>query len=1003
MEEFKAGDVVKILSSGQIGAVLRAVHNYETISYEVLVNGERLIIDCTQLKKENTEYDYFKTREEFDAMLTALAVTNPGNELFSLNTAKINFIPYQYRPVLKIIKSDVPRILIADDVGVGKTIEAGLIVKELSARQSMKNILIFCPKPLISEGKWVNEMRNKFDEKFEHLDRKMFRNAIKECDYEGEWVEEYSHCVIPFSILDEDILEGGDSVGKKSIGLYDLNPPPKFDLVIVDEAHHIRNQNTQAYKVVQYFCEHAEAVVFLTATPIQIGNTDLYVLLNLLRPDYIIDEETFKVMAEPNAYFNLAISAIRNKEECWKEVAISNLEIAASLKWCIQTEISSNIYDVIRFINDNNDSAELRVSAISEIEKLHSFSNIINRTRMRDVGNFTVRKPVTVRSKFSRKQKELYDALIETQTKILLLHYKEFMIKFLMSTLYRQASSCIFGLAPQIEEILSRNIWNDEEIYFEDEMHFEINNDIEKEIKKVLDIAANIDDTDEKYIALKRIIKEKSAYSNNKIMLFSAFRHTLKYLYKKLKSEGYRVGLVTGEVKDEERIVLRKKFMKAKEDSEAIDILLFSEVGCEGLDYQFCDCLINYDLPWNPMRIEQRIGRIDRNGQQSESILIYNMITEETVDADIYDRCLTRIGIFNQSLGCGEEILGSITKEIQDIAVDYTLSHDERNFKFRQLAENKIRLINENQLMEENQYDFLSLRMPFDEDKKNIQDFSSYWLMPEKLKNILNDYLDRKFGKQIIKNKTNEYFEINLDKDEKAILLNEYYEMKNTIPTLDKNWISFLRGDTCQFKFVFDSDLSKIYNTAFLISAIHPLVLMSSKKILTNTKRSVVMEYNYPQQAGKRVGFAIYEWRYVGDRSRSQIKIITDDCDSEGFLENMVREAKVVNKDIPGSLNTYSEIHRKKWQEEREKYRAKQINIYSKRQASLKLSFGKRLDTIEDQIVNNKNVNIVRMKKKEYENVNSDFKYRIQQLEEQKGKIDIISKFICSGIIMVVK
>ena len=180
MNDFKAGDVVKRLSSGQIGAVLRTLHNFETITYEVLVNGEKLLLDCTQIRRVDTSYDCFENREEFDAALSALAIVNPGKDLFSLNSGKIDFIPYQYRPVLKIIKADEPRILIADDVGVGKTIEAGLIVKELSARQSMNSIMIFCPRPLVAEGKWLNEMRSKFNEKFQHMDRKTLKNAIKE-------------------------------------------------------------------------------------------------------------------------------------------------------------------------------------------------------------------------------------------------------------------------------------------------------------------------------------------------------------------------------------------------------------------------------------------------------------------------------------------------------------------------------------------------------------------------------------------------------------------------------------------------------------------------------------------------------------------------------------------------------------------------------------------------------------------------------------------------------
>jgi len=95
------------------------------------------------------------------------------------------------------------------------------------------------------------------------------------------------------------------------------------------------------------------------------------------------------------------------------------------------------------------------------------------------------------------------------------------------------------------------------------------------------------------------------------------------------------------------RELLRNRFRLPKENEEAIDILLSSEVGCEGLDYEFCDRLVNYDIPWNPMRIEQRIGRIDRFGQQAEKILIFNFITPGTVEERIFFRCFERLGIFS--------------------------------------------------------------------------------------------------------------------------------------------------------------------------------------------------------------------------------------------------------------------------------------------------------------------------------------------------------------------
>ena len=113
---------------------------------------------------------------------------------------------------------------------------------------------------------------------------------------------------------------------------------------------------------------------------------------------------------------------------------------------------------------------------------------------------------------------------------------------------------------------------------------------------------------------------------NNKVMVFSSFRHTLRYLFEKLSEQGIRVGIIHGGVKDDARVILRDRFKSDRQLNDSLDVLLFSEVGCEGLDYQFCDCLINYDLPWNPQAIEQRIGRIDRNGQKSEIISIINKL-----------------------------------------------------------------------------------------------------------------------------------------------------------------------------------------------------------------------------------------------------------------------------------------------------------------------------------------------------------------------------------------
>ncbi len=211
------------------------------------------------------------TAEAVHAYLTSLQLLASSTaNLYSLRSGRVKFIPYQYRPVLKLIRADRPRLLIADEVGVGKTIEAGLIIKELQARMELSSVLIICPKALVAERKWFVEMK-RFEEQFTALDGPLLRHCMQETHLEGEWPDQYSKAIIPFSLFDKDLVFGPDKPNKKHLGLIKLDPPPKFDLVIVDEAHHIRNSETYLHQGVRYFCDNADAVVFLSATPIQLG------------------------------------------------------------------------------------------------------------------------------------------------------------------------------------------------------------------------------------------------------------------------------------------------------------------------------------------------------------------------------------------------------------------------------------------------------------------------------------------------------------------------------------------------------------------------------------------------------------------------------------------------------------------------------------------------------------------------------------------------------------
>lgn len=304
---FRIGQVVSLRSNPAVtGAVTGVLPGGPETRYSVFQNGTVTTYYESQLQAaEPTGALEPITLAEFDAYLSALQIHHPTTSLvYSLNAARIECVPYQYRPVLKFIRAERPRLLIADGVGVGKTIEAGLILKELQARADIQRILVICPKPLVTERKWESEMK-RFDERFIALDGDKLRYCINETDLDGVWPDQYAKAILPYSIFDEELLFGAVAKGKRSRkSLLDLSPPPRFDLVIVDEAQHVRNPETYAHKCVRFFCENADAALFLTATPLEMSSADLYVLLNLLRPDLVRDPQTFEIMTAPNPSIN---------------------------------------------------------------------------------------------------------------------------------------------------------------------------------------------------------------------------------------------------------------------------------------------------------------------------------------------------------------------------------------------------------------------------------------------------------------------------------------------------------------------------------------------------------------------------------------------------------------------------------------------------------------------------------------------------------------------------
>ena len=1014
--DFLLGQIVFVKSNPTLkGAVVGLLTGSQESRVRVFVDGNVQTYYASQLQIEEQPDDDFQllSRDQFHAYLTALLIRHPSlSTLYSLNAARVDFIPYQFRPVLKFIRSDRPRLLIADSVGVGKTIEAGLILRELQARRDIKSILIICPRPLVTESKWEREMK-RFDERFTHLDGKNLKYCLRETDLDGVWPEQHQRVILPYSLFDKVHLHGSENTdGRKHLkGLLDLDPPPHFDLVIVDEAHHIRNQDTYAHKAVRFFCDHAEAAVFLTATPIQLGSHDLFVLLNTLRPDLILDQESFEHMAEPNSFINQAVNHARTQEPDWEAYVTKALGEAATTAWG-RAILSRNpeFNRIRRRLTEGSVAADERVRFITDIEALHTFSGIINRTRRRDIGDFTIRKSETVTVKFTTEQQQLHDELLQVQAEIFRRLHGDINVKFIMTTIRRQAASCLYGLAPLLEDILNRHIdeleWTEVDNSNPTPQN-DVINAIQVQIQTILEKTRSLDPHDPKLEALRNVIRNKQNLSNNKVMLFSSFRHTLRYLYRHLRADGVRVGMIHGGTPDEERLELRNRFEQPREDSDGLDVLLFSEIGCEGLDYQFCDCIVNYDLPWNPMRVEQRIGRIDRVGQKSESISIVNLITPGTVDADIYERCLVRIGVFESALGGSEEILGEITREIRNIAENYTLSEEDRRTKIQQLADNKIRLVQEQEELEQKQMELFGIRLPEDQMREEIKEASSFWLAPESIRRLVALYLENKCGTDhafILGEKPLKT--LRLSQDARNLLLRDFQQLPRQNSTVHREWGTWLKGGNPHLLVTFEADCATQHPEAAFVMPLHPLVNQAA--LLSDTKQRIIttLKAQTNEIPPSRYEFAIYQWRFHGIREDLELKPVASSAVLTTQLGHLLEKAldTTTEEQADSGSPVWDELdarHHQLWSEARARHQQKTKELAAYRRESLSTSHQARIRLLEEQLEQASNENIQRMRQSQIAAAHADYDRRIQELDSAIQKVDVIAEPVAYGVLII--
>jgi superfamily II DNA or RNA helicase len=453
---------------------------------------------------------------------------------------------------------------------------------------------------------------------------------------------------------------------------------PRIDLAIIDEAHSLRNSGTKTAALGSLLSDIADSLVFLSATPINLHKKDLFNLLNMLDEGEFPDFVEFQEQLEPVKVLNNAASRLLSSENLNTSEIIEYLESISEMTYGHYITEHPDFEDVISLLEINRKFDPETVAKVRrKLANLSPLSSLLTRTRKIDVpGDKAVREPRNLQVPWTPLESEYYKTLQDTLTAEVLA--RGGIPGFELQMPLRQAASCL----PASIELMKEKRGVSEELVDDDDTSshgtmFETIS-VSPVLEKILakwDLSKNVDTKyDQLLFALNNLPSSPEHKNRNQtpVLLFSFFRPTLEYLQRRLTQDGKRVGLMYGKTPMNDR----KKIMKEFRDG-SFDILLVSEVGSEGLDFEFCNVLVNYDLPWNPMRVEQRIGRLDRFGQKSEKIFIFNLEIPDTIEGQIIGRLYNRIDIFRLALGDLEPILGEVDSLLR-MTLDPSLSEDQK-------------------------------------------------------------------------------------------------------------------------------------------------------------------------------------------------------------------------------------------------------------------------------------------------------------------------------------
>ena len=631
-------------------------------------------------------------------------------------TAAVTPWPHQIKAFERLYGHWPPRLLIADEVGLGKTIQAGLLLRQAWLSGRAQRILVLAPKAVL--GQWQIELREKFNLHWpiydgRHLVRypsPAWRGRHRTEADRHRWHEE------PAVIASSHLMRRRD---RAAVLLEEAEP---WDLVVLDEAHHARRRAAGApqeggpnalLRLMRGLEGRTQGLVLLTATPMQVHPVEVWDLLDLLGlpPEWTADAflRFFEDLEQPSPSaqaLDRMAGLFRAVERSYGEVATADVQRLTALSRLKANKVLRALRDPAsiprRQLETEERRAALRImQAHTPIRRLVSRHTRELLRRYFKAGMLTT--PIAERSvkdcfvDMTPEERALYGAVEEyiASTYNQAGAAERTAVGFVMTIYRRRLASSFHALRTTLRKHLDAIAVDDQgqlvgsdEDAPDDEISEEMPDadeiaELEQralaaeeahDIDHLLAVISRLP-PDSKLRTLKDVLVELSETGFAQTMVFSQFTDTMDFLREALRGEtGPRLMCFSGrggEIPTADggwRTISRDEAKRRFRDGEA-DVLLCTDAAAEGLNFQFCGALVNYDMPWNPMRVEQRIGRIDRLGQAHPVIRIVNLHYEGTIETDVYRALRSRIGLFETVVGRLQPILAQLPLTIADATV----------------------------------------------------------------------------------------------------------------------------------------------------------------------------------------------------------------------------------------------------------------------------------------------------------------------------------------------